>query len=167
MEPIRETPNGFRVEIPPRRRKLALILYLGVAGVFGAVGRHFLNQATGSEQLLVPACVISFAFVGIIYGAAMELFGRELIELDGFMLTVAEITFGFTPKRRFDITLMRNLTVGSANFWQGDTYVMSDGRIHFEYKSRMVSVGGMIDENEAFDIVNRIRRQLAAEKIER
>jgi hypothetical protein len=164
---MQETPNGFCVEIPPKRRKLALIFYLAAAGAFGTAGMYFLNQATESSQLLVPACVIWFALLGIIFGVAVELFGRETIELDGFMLTVAEIKFGFTPRRRFDITLMRNLTVGSANFWQGDTYVMSDGRIHFEYNSRMVSIGGTIDENEAFDIVHRIRRQLTAENIGR
>lgn len=164
---MRETPNGFRVEIPPMRRKRALILYLVVAGMVGAVGAHSLNQATDSMQRLVPVCVILFVFLGCIFGSVVELFGRQAIELDGFMLTVAEITFGFTPKRRFDITLIQNLSVGSANFWQGNTYVMSDGRIHFEYKSRMVSIGGMIDENEAFDIVHRIRKQLTQEKIGR
>jgi len=164
---MRETPNGFRVEIPPMRRKRALILCLVVAGVVGAVGMHSLNQTTDSRQRLVSVCVMSFVFLGSIFGAAVELFGREVIELDGFMLTVAEIAFGLTPKRRFDITLMRNLTVGSANFWQGDTYMMSNGRIHFEYKSRTVSIGGTIAENEAFDIVQRIRKQLTAEKVGR
>jgi hypothetical protein len=162
---MQETHNGFRVQIPPKRRKLALVFYSIAASLIGTAVWYSLKDPTDSIHLLVLILVISFTFLGIVFGVAVELFGRETIELDGFLLTVSETTFGFKPKRRFDITLMRNLTVGSANFWQGDTYVMSDGRIHFEYNSRMVSIGGMIDENEAFDIVHRIRKQLTAEKV--
>lgn len=41
---------------------------------------------------------------------------------------------------------------------------MSNGR-HFEYNNRMVSIGGTVDEDEAFDIMRRVRKQMTPEKI--
>ena len=81
------------------------------------------------------------------------------------MLTVSEITFGFKINRNFDVILMKNLIMGAADFWQGNTYVMSNGRIHFEYNGRMVSIGGTVDEDEALEIVDRIRKQVTPEKV--
>lgn len=43
--------------------------------------------------------------------------------------------------------------------------MMSNGRIHFESNDRTVSIGGTVDEDEAFDIIHRIRKQITPEKI--
>jgi len=101
-----------------------------------------------------------------LFTLADELFGKGSIVLDGFMLTVTETTLGFKITRRFDITLMKNITIGASSYWQGSTYVMSEGCIHFEHEGRMVSIGGTIDQDEAFDVIGRIRkRQITPEKI--
>jgi len=162
---MQETSNGFRVEIPPKRRKLAVIFALGGALFTGMIGMRLLNRAIDSIQLfvMITGCFLGSAVsVFVLIG---ELFDKESIELDGFMLIVTEIVFGIKMTRRFDITLMKNITMGAANYWQGTTYVMSNGRIHFDYNNRMVSIGGTVDEDEAFDIMHRIRKQMMPEKI--
>jgi hypothetical protein len=162
-EKMQETSNGFRVQIPPKRRKSAVVFILVVSVFVGAVGTYFIARADELTKLLFPLA-ICVLFIGIaVLTLIGELFGKEAIELDGFMLIVTEITFGFKFTRRFDVTLMKNLIMGAANYWQGDTYVMSNGRIHFEYNARMVSIGGTIDEGEAFKIIGRIRKQLTVE----
>jgi hypothetical protein len=165
VEQMQKTSNGFRVEIPPKRRKLAVIVVLGVAIFTGAVGVSFLNRAAASIQSLFPIGVCVLTIAVSVFTLIGELFGKEGIELDGCMLIVTEIIFGFKITRRFDITLVKNLTVGAANYWQGTTYVMSNGGVHFEYRERMVSIGGTVDEDEAFAIVDGIRKQITPEKI--
>jgi hypothetical protein len=61
--------------------------------------------------------------------------------------------------------MMKCLTVGAASYWRRGTYVMSSGRIQFEYKGRVVSIGGTIDEDEAFEIVHRIQRRITPQAI--
>lgn len=57
---MQETSNGFRVEIPPKRRKLAVIFALGVAVLVGTVGIYSLNRQTDSTQVLftITVCLL-------------------------------------------------------------------------------------------------------------
>lgn len=84
-------------------------------------------------------------------------------------MKVCDNLFGFNRTRTFAITMMENLRVGASRYWQGNTYVMSDGRIQFDYNSRMVSIGGNVAEAEAeaFRVVGSIRSQITPEKIGR
>lgn len=94
-----------------------------------------------------------------------EMFGTEVIEWDGSVLCVSDRLFGFSRNREFDIGLMRNVRFGSSTYRQGDTYVISQGRIQFDYGGKMISMGGNVGENEAFAIVERIRGQQMREKV--
>lgn len=102
---------------------------------------------------------VAFSTLLALFGLILlfnELWGTELIELDGYLLKVSEIQWGIKTSRRFDITMISHMRVGAANYWAGTTYVMSEGRIQFEYEKKMISIGGTVGENEAFDIVERI-----------
>jgi len=163
---MQETPNGFRAEIPPKRRKAAMVFVTGAIVFVVSVGRSVVNRATDSSQMFFPAAACTMIIGVSLFTLADELFGKGSIVLDGFMLTVTETTLGFKITRRFDITLMKNITIGASSYWQGSTYVMSEGCIHFEHEGRMVSIGGTIDQDEAFDVIGRIRkRQITPEKI--
>ena len=94
-----------------------------------------------------------------------EIFGTEIIELNGSSLQVCDTVFGFRRRRNFDITLIQNLRMGASTYWQGNTYVMSEGRIQFDYEGSMVSIGGNVSEEEAFQIVDGIRRQRTPQNI--
>lgn len=162
---MRETLNGFRVEIPPKRRKLAVIFALDVAVLVGTIGIYLPNRQNYSTQVLFTITICLLIVAVSVFTLIGELFGKESIELDGFTLIVTEVIFGIKVTRRFEITLMKNITMGAASYWQGSTYVMSNGRIHFEYNDRTVSIGGTVDEDEAFDMIHRIRKQITPEKI--
>jgi hypothetical protein len=154
---MQETANGFRVEIPPMRRVSAItfaILFLA----FSIVWEYFYSEGAGKSKALIGLAVTLFSAMGGMWVLFNELFGIGLIELDGFDLKVSDTVFGYKRIQHFDITLMQNVRVGASSYWQGNTYVMSEGRIQFEYNSKMISIGGNVDEGEAFRIVDGIRR---------
>ena len=111
--------------------------------------------------------VTLFLAVGGMWALFNELFDVGLIELNGADLRVSNSVFGYKRIQHFDITLMQNLRVGASGYREGGTYVMSEGKIHFDYNSKMISIGGNVDEEEAFRIVDGIRKNLTPERIRR
>ena len=163
---MQETASGFRVEIPPMRRVSAIIF--GILFIaFSIVWEYFYSEGAGRSKALIGLAVTLFLMMGGLWVLFKEFFDIGLIELDGFDLRVSDTVFGYKRIQHFDITLMQNVRVGASNYWQGSTYVMSEGRIQFEYNSKMTSIGGNVNEDEAFRIVEGIRRQLTPEKIGR
>lgn len=163
---MQETASGFRVEIPPMRR-VSAIIFVVLFIAFSIVWEYFYSEGAGRSKALIGLAVTLFLVMGGLWILFNELFDIGLIELDGFELRVSDTVFGYKRIQHFDITLMQNLRVGASSYWQGSTYVMSEGRIQFEYNSKMTSIGGNVDEDEAFRIVDGIRRQLTPEKIGR
>lgn len=149
------------------RRKSAiafLVGFLAFAAIAGYVvvkrSHEFLPAAYGTfvSLLLLAAGV---------FGLLTEVFGTEVIELEGFTLSVSDKVFGFDRLRTFEITLMKNVRFGSSTYWQGSTYVMSNGRIQFDYEGKTISIGGNASEDEVFAIMAGIRRQLTFENLPR
>jgi len=163
--PLQETPDGFRAEIQPMRRRSAIVFAVAFAA-FGAFAWYLsLERAMDTKQALYGAFISLFLVVAGVLSLVSEVFGNEIIELNGYVLKVYELRFGFRTSRSFDITMIKNLRVGASSYWQGNTYVMANGRIQFDYDSRMRSIGGNVSDDEAFAIVNRIRAQITPEKI--
>lgn len=135
---LQETAKGFRTEIPPMRRPVAIFFYLLFIAFSCTVGFIFVSRSEGWRTGYGLLVTLSLACFGI-YGSLQELFGVEVIEWDGQLLRVQDKVSGFNRKREFDIDLMKNLRFGSSTYWQGNTYVMSSGRIQFEYRSKMVT----------------------------
>lgn len=161
---MQETAKGFRAEIPPMRRKKAIGL-LAIAIPFSAIGGYaVLRGAEGvSAALDVFIILVLIGAEGLVLGK--EIFGTEVIEWDGSVLRVSNRLFGCSRNREFDIGLMRNVRYGSSEYREGNTYVISDGRIQFDYRGKMISIGGNVNEDQAFAIVERIRNQQAQEQI--
>ena len=110
--------------------------------------------------------MLLLATVGTL-GLIQEMCGTETIELDSSNLQVWDRILGIGRARTFDITLMQNVRIGASAYWQGSTYVMSSGRIQFDYEGKMLSIGGNVNEDEAFRIVDAIRAQRTPENIRR
>ncbi len=164
---MEETENGFRVEIPPQRRPATIVFYAAFIALAAFCGyRTFQRLASDSKLLLATFIAEALVLFGVL-GLLGELYGSEVIELDEFLVNVSDRLFGFKRNRSFDVTLMQNLRVGSSSYWQGSTYVMSSGKIQFEYRSRTVIIGGEIGDEEACQIVDRIRNQVSVERIPR
>jgi hypothetical protein len=157
---IVEAPNGFKVEIPAKCRTSAIVFSLGFALFAALWGYFFVRQGSNTNTRIGASFSTALALFALLQ-LYSELWGRELIELDGCLLKVSEIWWGFKTSRRFDITMISHMRVGAANYWVGTTYVLSEGRIQFEYEGKMVSIGGTVGENEAFDIVERVLQKQA------
>ena len=161
---MQETALGFRAEIPAKRRKTAVIF----AGIFAAFSGGFgvlYAQRSADEYKLLFVLIPLFMTLFGIFVLVNEIFGTETIELNGSSLQVWDSVFGFRRRRNFDITLIQNLRMGSSTYWQGNTYVMSEGRIQFDYEGSMVSIGGNVSDEEAFKIVDSIRSQRTPQNI--
>jgi hypothetical protein len=162
---MQETSNGFRVEVPPRRRASAIVFSLVFIGLFALIGHIVVERLPSAPRIIFGVLVTVFGVICGVLLLASELWGTETIELDGSHLSVIDKIFVFTRTRIFDITLMKFLRLGASSYWQGSTHVMSEGRIQFEYQNAVVSMGGNITEEEAFGIVNRIHHQISAGQI--
>lgn len=161
---MQETAHGFRAEIPAKRRKTAVI-FAGIFTAFSAAfGGLYVQRSTDEYKVLFVVIALFMTLSGI-FVLLSEIFGTEIIELNGSSLHVCDSVLGFRRRRNFDITLMQNLRMGSSSYWQGNTYVMSEGRIQFDYEGSMVSIGGNVSEEEAFQIVDGIRRQRTPQNI--
>jgi len=161
---MQDTANGFRVDIPPMGRVSAIIFAI-LFIAFSIVCEYFYTEGARRGKVLIGLAATLFLAMGGMWVLFNEFFDIGLIELDGFDLRVSDTVFGYKRIQHFDITLMQNVRVGASSYWQGNTYVMSQGRIQFEYNSKMFSIGGNVDEGEAFRIVDGIRKQLTPEKI--
>ena len=132
---------------------------------FAVAGGLFAARSTDLGRILG----VGFALFGTVIGLLFlgdEIVGSQVIELDGSALKVCDTVLGIKRNRTFDITMMKYLRVGASAYWRGGTYVMSEGRIQFEYRNAMVSIGGNADEDEAFRIVEHIRSRIAPAKIQ-
>jgi len=116
--------------------------------------------------LLGTAMALVGTLIGV-WSTLNELFGTEIIELSNATFNVYDRVFAFKRRRTFDVTLMENLLVGASSYWQGSAFLMSESRIQFDYRNRMVSIGGNVNEDEGFRIVERIRKQMTPEEIQR
>ncbi len=163
---MEQTPNGFRAEVPPKRRISATAFFAFFISFSGVVGYFLMRRSDGAPALFALVVALTLVISGGC-GLFAEWFGKEFIELDNARLYVSDRIFGLGARRAFDISLMKDLRFGASEYWQGGTYVMSPGRIQFEYEGKMISIGGNVDEDEAFAIVQAIRNQLTTEKISR
>ena len=125
-----------------------------------------MRRSEGGSALFALAVTLIMVISGC-RGLLVEWFAKEILELDNAHLYITDRVSGLGARRVFDITLMKNLRVGGSTYWRGGTYVMSDGRLQFDYEGKMISIGGNVDEDEAFAIVQAIRNQLTTEKISR
>ncbi len=156
---IQGTSSEFRAEIPPKRRGSAIISCLAFIVLLALIGHVVIERLPNAPRIVFGVLVTVF---GVVCGSlilAWELWGVQTIELNGSELTVRDKMFGFKRVRNYEVARMKHLHVCTPGR-QTNASSGSEGRIHFEYEDALVCIGGNINEEQASQIVDRIRKQM-------
>jgi hypothetical protein len=102
-----------------------------------------------------------FVFSGFVFALSYELFGTESIRLAGCRFTIIRTLFGFSTRKIYDLTLMKNLQVIGKGSWSENKAVIPQGRIRFAYHGKTCEFGATLSDDEAFNLVRQVKEQIS------
>jgi hypothetical protein len=138
-----------------------LILYTQVPASI-AIGVFHIQIA---HNVYVEWAVWLWGFCPLVLVLLYELFGTESVRLTRYQLVIIRTLFGFSRKKAYELTLMRNLQVISKGYWsrgrRGMTYILPDGHVHFLYRDKTCEFGATLSDDEAFNLVHHLKEQIS------
>jgi hypothetical protein len=91
------------------------------------------------------------------YAWVWTVFGREVVRLDGVVLSVSRQPIGIPRRRDFDWQEVRNLRIDRGRIRRWDLQrTPFDGRIAFDYGARTYRLGQGVDEAEAAMLIREL-----------
>jgi hypothetical protein len=106
-----------------------------------------------------------WVFCPLVLALLYELFGTESVRLTSYQLVIIRTLFGFSRKKTYELTLIRNLQVISKGYWLKRpgriTYILPDGHVHFLYRDKACEFGATLSEDEAFNLVHHIQERIS------
>ena len=183
---ISHTFEGPRIEIPAQRSWFLIVFlsiwlcgwFLGEAFALGSVLSWIFGWQLGGEAFSVedfagaggagPGLFILLWLVGWTLGGGFALYtwlwnlaGKEIVTLDSQALTHRRQIARLGLTRRYDVTHIKDLRVAPPQrSRRGAHGTPFGGTIAFDYGSRTVRFGQGIDEPEAKDLVELLKRHL-------
>lgn len=173
---IRQDPDALRVVIPARRQWFALAFLtiwlcfwaaaeIGVGGMMiaGLLRRNSGNLPGdllpgGFMLVWLTAWTVGGGFA--LFSWLWQVFGKEIVTLDGFRLGLRSDLLGLHRTRLYDWQTVSDLRVSPAPYdpWRRgggrQTWGLGGGTIAFDYGARTYRFGAGVDEAEAKQIVN-------------
>ncbi|MGA3092681.1 MAG: hypothetical protein ABSD75_29130 [Terriglobales bacterium] len=154
---VSEDAGGLRISIPPQRSWAILFMlgWLGAWTVGGiAAGTSLFHRFNFFILFWMFAWAFGEVFVG--YTVLYTIGGRQIVLANLDALTIKTEIFGIGPARSYLVSEMKNLRFQPmAIVGRGQR---SSG-IAFDYGAKTVMFGAGLDENEATDLVARIRQR--------
>ena len=163
-----ETVDGFQLVIPAKRNVFVL-LFLLVWLVFWALGEatafHQLTTSTNVQWFLV-FWMTAWTAGGLFAVTAWlwTAFGREIVTLGSGELRIRWEVLGVGRSKEFDLAQVRNLRVSAWTPVARSAGIQSPGRggrVAFDYGAKTFRFGASIDEAEALQIIDELRKRHA------
>jgi hypothetical protein len=165
------------IDQKPSRRIPAISFYLACLCFLGWVGYLILYTQVPTSikigffrfqvehNVYVESALWLWGFCPFVLVLLYDLFGTESVHVTRLQLVVIRTLFGFSRRKAYDLTLMRNLQVISKGYWLREprrmTYVLPDGHVHFLYRDKPCEFGATLSDDEAFDLVHHIQEQIS------
>jgi hypothetical protein len=144
-----------------------MLLYTAVPTLSGLIPDLWsgsAEKALGASMLIAMFAVMGlFVAAWMVYWWLWAVMGREVMLIDGDLLTLRWETPIYALKRRYDVRQVRNLRASTEpSFFHGLFWPVSDrsglanGHIAFDYRGETVRFASALDEVEARDVVGAI-----------
>jgi hypothetical protein len=154
---VEELADGVRYTFPSRRgtfRTIFLTIWLvgWTVGELTAIWEVWNNESAGIHLKL---WLIAWTFGGLaaMYQLLAFVSGKEIVTISPGTLTIQRDISGWEKPRSYDFTDVRNLRVSRPEedfFWSNRRPgPFQNGTIAFNYKSKTISFGAGLDQNEA------------------
>ncbi len=167
---ISDTIEGLEIVIPAQRRLLVsvfLLLWLG-GWAYGEVSviNEMLESPDPEPMLLFWLAAWTLAGLFVVALLAWSLAGREVVRVTPSAVRITRRAFGIGRTKSYDAMQIRDLRVSPAKIASSRPRAgrraprREAGGIEFDYGASTVKFGSGLDENEAQQIVDRIRPRL-------
>lgn len=166
---IADTPKGLQITIPTKKNYF-IIVFLGLwligwlAGAIGVpVGLFRDGKAAPDAAFVIIWLLFWLAFGGFtIYAWLWNVVGKEIITVDGTLLSLKHDLLGRGRVKQFELAHVRYLRPSPLAFHPWDfrsgvqVWGLGGGTIAFDYGARTYRFGSSIDEAEARQIAKMI-----------
>lgn len=169
---IQETPNGLQIVIPSRKNMFIIIfLSIWLAGWFcgglSAFAAILNDKSLSGENLFMIGWLIIWMVIGTsaLYIWLWNLLGKEVVVINNSGLVIKHEIFGYGRKKEYESMYIKNIRVSPQpfnlfNFSSGlQAWGIGGGFIAFDYGAKTYRFGASIDEAEAYQIVERIKKR--------
>jgi hypothetical protein len=164
-----EEPSGLRIVIPARRNPF-MILFVSCWLLGWGVGEFLVpSELLKGTPLPVDLFLIGWLIAWTTAGAfalyiwLWTLAGKELLFLNGTLLTFKRDILGFGRKKEYEMTFMSNLRVAPPFNWLDFRAALHfwglGGVIAFDYGAKTYHFGSGIDEAEARTLVQNMKQR--------
>ncbi len=157
-EALRQVNSLVLKTRPPRRARVVLFQCLGLC-FLGVVWRFGLYRQELNFKFVYLLGVWTVILCAVIYSLVRELSRTETITLNTRELTVVTDLLGWEKSRVFDLQPLESVALLPEGYWQGTTYIVSDGKIRFKYLGKDVEIGAGLSHSDAEDLFFRINAQ--------
>jgi len=167
---VTEELQGLKISIPAKRNIFIFVfLVIWLAG--WAIGETRVSLSLFSSkqplhgQMFSIVWLLGWTIAGIVtmYIWLWNAFGKEIILIDGYILSIKRDLFGFGQPKEYELSQIRTLRISPMVYNPSDFnsglqfWGVGGGAIAFDYGSKTIRAGSSIDESEATYLVNRIK----------
>jgi hypothetical protein len=160
--------DGMQIVIPARKR-IFVLLFLPVWLVGWAFGEVTAIRGLGDAHVNDNG-FLAFWLLGWSVGGAFALFallwnlaGREILRFGSGVFAYRRAIGALGYTKRYELSQVRDLRAVPAPAWGSrngaNTWGLTGGQIAFDYGSSTVNVGNGVDEAEAKDLVEQVKRR--------
>lgn len=170
---ITDRPDELRI-VMPNRRSLFVIIFLGfwicgwAVGTVMAPAQFLKSTAQLGEEWLMLTWFVVWMVGGVlaIYAWLWQVIGKETVTVRGHTLATRREMRGFGFGKDYNLVQMTDLRVGQAGFDPMDLtsalqlWGIGGGVIAFEYGAKTRRFGAGLDETEAKQVVESLKRRV-------
>ncbi len=167
---IKQDFNRLSIEIPAKQNWFVIIfLCIWLCGWYmGEV--NAISMLSATDTTLLANAFTVFWLTGWTVGGLWvfttllwTLSGKEIISVQGPVLTIQQVVFGIGRKKQYDIQSIKNIKVisqpdeGAWDNSKSASFMNSTGIIQFDYGMKNISFSRSIDEVEGRMIVEKLK----------